>query len=559
MNLTRPDGVGGTPSVNTRYETLSGLLDAYRTPVTIILFGLIVSLALFFATLVGHSQAKEREFRNHAGARIAEINAGFAALNAELGELVNAEETGLSPETVIAVFDTAEGSAWAPPVRDLGLLLADGALSAASDASTSAQVRHVLDNRLDRTGDIEGRVVLALPARAPGEVRFAVIAPLDGGGGRYAYVTSDFDALVQPTELRSDPAWIIARFGQDNPVFALARNVDLRAQLSASVMGVSSVLDTAPYALRWSGRAPFDTMRIDIVPRREYLLGIGPLPWLVLLFSLFATGTIGALALKDARRAADISREVDIKTAELQRSHAIIEAKNEELARFAAHASHDLQAPLRAMKGMSSLLVERQVDLDDRSQLMLKRINRGADRAQKLVQDLLSYTRADTAEADPETIPATALKSEIEELLGPAIEECGGTLEWRIGAPIEADRFLLTRALQNLISNAVKYRGSQPLRLEVSARTDRDGATICVSDNGMGIDPRHFGRIFDVFERLHSHDEYEGSGIGLALCKRVAELHGGRIWVESEPGVGSHFFLHLPRAETPQAAVSNDR
>jgi len=559
MNLTRLDGPGGPNTVNARYETLSGLLDAYRTPVTIILFGLIVSLALFFATLIGQSQAKEREFRNHAGARIAEIDAGFAALNAELGELVNAVQTGLEPGTVIDIFDDADGSAWAPPVRDLGLLLDDRTLSSDPDASTSTLVRRTLDNHLDRSGDIDGRAVLPLPAAAQGQVRFAVIAPLDGGQDRYAYVTSDFDALVQPTELRSDPAWIIARFDRDSPVFALARNVDLRARLSASVMGVSSVLDTAPYALRWAGQPPFDTMRIDIVPRREYLLGVGPLPWLVLVFSLFATATIGALALKDARRAADISRQVDIKTAELQRSHAIIEAKNEELARFAAHASHDLQAPLRAMKGMSSLLVERQIDLDDRSQQMLKRINRGADRAQKLVQDLLSYTRADAAEVDPESIPPAALRSEIEELLGPAVEESGGTLEWRIGAPIEADRFLLTRALQNLISNAVKYRGSEPLRIEVSARTDRHGATICVSDNGMGIDPRHFGRIFDVFERLHSHDQYEGSGIGLALCKRVAELHGGRIWVESEPGIGSHFFLHLPRTEPVSAAVSNDR
>lgn len=558
MNLTRLDQPGEIPPDDGRYETLSGLLDAYRTPVTILLFGLIVSLALFFVTLIGQSRAKEREFRNHAGARIAEIDAGFAALNAELGELVNAVETGLAPETVIEIFDGDDDPVWAPPVRELGLLLGEGSLHA-TDAANAAQVRRAIGNRLDSGPGFDGPAVLPLPATRTGQIRFAVVAPLSQDGGRYAYITSDFDALVQPTELRSDPAWIIVRFGDGNPVFALERNVDLRADLSASVSGMSSVLDTAPYALRWAGAPPFDTMRIDIVPRRNYLLGVGPLPWLVLAFSIFATGTIGALALKDARRTADISREVDIKTAELRRSHAIIEAKNEELARFAAHASHDLQAPLRAMKGMSSLLVERQIDLDERSQQMLQRINRGADRAQKLVRDLLSYTRADAAEVNAETIPPAALKNEIEELLGPAVEDAGGTLEWRIGAPIEADRFLLTRALQNLISNAVKYRGSRPLRIEVSARTDRHGATICVSDNGMGIDPRHFGRIFDVFERLHSVDQYEGSGIGLALCKRVAELHGGRIWVESEPGIGSHFFLHLPRPQEMLAAASNDR
>ena len=558
MNLTRPDISSSTQSGGARYETLSGLLEAYRTPVAIILFGVIVSLSLFFATLLGHSRAKEREFRNHAAARIAEIQTGFTAIEAELTELAHAAGAGLAPQTVIGIFGVADGEVATPPVRDLGLVSRDAALHAI-DAGTARQVQRAVAYMLERGPAPQTPVLLPLPAAAPGEVPFVPIAPLPAGPYAYAYVTSDFDALMQPTELRSDPAWVISSLYDGSPQFALARNADLRARTTPAMMGVISVLDTAPYALHWSGEAPFDVVDIAIVPRRSYLLQFGPLPWLVLAFCLFATAAIGALALKDARRTAEIRRQVDLKTAELRRSQAVIEAKNEELARFAAHASHDLQAPLRAMKGMSSLLVERQIDLDDRSQQMLQRINRGADRAQRLVQDLLSYTKADMAQVNAETIPPETLRNEIDELLAATVEECGGRLRWQIDAPVEADRFLLTRALQNLISNAIKYRADRPLRIDVSTRTDADGSTICVSDNGMGIEPKHFERIFRVFKRLHGADEIEGSGIGLALCKRVADLHGGRIWVESEPGVGSHFFLHIPSVQAPRAAISNDR
>lgn len=558
MNLTRTDTASNARPDSARHETLSGLLEAYRTPVVIILFGVIVSLALFFVTLLGHSRSKEREFRNHAAARIAEIETGFNAIKAELTELANAARVGLAPETVVGIFGVANGEVATPPVRDLGLVSQDSSLHAV-DADTSRQVQRALAHLLERSPAPQGPVLLPLPPGRPGQVPFALITPLPAGPYSYAYVTSDFDALVQPTELRSDPAWVISSLHGGSPQFALARNVDLRARTTPAMMGVFSVLDTAPYALHWTGDAPFDVVDIAIVPRRTYLLQFGPLPWLVLAFCLFATAAIGTLSLKDARRTAEIRRQVDLKTAELRRSQAVIEAKNEELARFAAHASHDLQAPLRAMKGMSSLLVERQIDLDDRSQQMLQRINRGADRAQRLVQDLLSYTKADMAQVNAEPIPPETLRSEIDELLAATVEECGGQLRWQVDAPVEADRFLLTRALQNLVSNAIKYRAERPLRIDVTARTDQYGTTLCVSDNGMGIEPKYFERIFRVFERLHGADEIEGSGIGLALCKRVADLHGGRIWVESEPGVGSHFFLHIPSAEAPRAAISNDR
>ena len=192
------------------------------------------------------------------------------------------------------------------------------------------------------------------------------------------------------------------------------------------------------------------------------------------------------------------------------------------------------------------------------------RINRGAERAQRLVQDLLTYTQADTAPINPEPVTAEELALEIEELLEAPLQESGGQLVWDFDAPVIADRFLLTRALQNLVSNGLKYRSEASPLVRITANRSARGSTLCVEDNGIGIDSTHFTRIFEVFERLHGQAEIEGSGIGLALCRRVADLHQGRIWLESEPGQGSRFYLFIPEPpadtlEQPQRRASNDR
>lgn len=542
MTPTRPgDDIGTSERPSGRKDRVRAWLTAYRTPITILVFGLAVSLALFLATLNSAARAREREFRHHAAARIAELNAGFAALGAELSEITSAASAGIDPQTVIDIFTPADGAAPIPPLRDLGLLI-PGEPPRAADHATAERVRQALETGAAGEGGPGERLALPLAPDTRGGAGFALLAPLPGRPG-HAYVASDFDALAQPTGLPTDPVWLLAGIGDTPPVLAPARDVADRDQ---DAPDVAALLDHAPYRLHWTAPAPFETVRADLIPRPAWQRDVGALPWFVLAFSLFATGAIGALALKDARRAREVRRQVVIKTAELRRSNAATAAKNERLARFVAHASHDLQAPLRAMKGMSSLLVEREIGLDARSRMLLERINRGADRAQRLVQDLLSYSRADMAELNPETIAPDTLREDIDAVLAAAVEECGGTLDWSLDGPFTADRFLLTRALQNLITNAVKYRSDTPLEIEVSAQTGEHGTTLCVSDNGIGIDPKYFDRIFNVFERLHSNDIHEGSGLGLALCKRVAELHGGRIWVDSEPGVGSRFYLFLP-------------
>ena len=383
------------------------------------------------------------------------------------------------------------------------------------------------------------------------------------------YIVSDIDVMLSERAGPVDPLWVAVQIGDRVPAYALAGPSE--SDMSAGFMDrdVRSALESAPFLVRWTAAEPYSQITASLLPRRSFLMHMGPLPWVVLFSALFATATIGAISLKDARRADEVRREVTRKTAELRRSNAIIAAKNAELDRFASHASHDLQAPLRAMKGISSILVERQLDLDDRSRDMLERINRGADRAQRLVQDLLTYTRAERKQARVERIEPDEIRAEIEELLGAVITESEAKLNWALEGPIDADRFLLIRIFQNLIANAIKYRRDIKPQVHIASRRAGDNVLINITDNGIGIDAAHFGRIFEVFERLHGGDTYEGTGIGLALCQRAAELHGGDISVTSTPGEGSCFTVRLPAhlanprdsdaVESPVRQVSNDR
>ncbi len=231
----------------------------------------------------------------------------------------------------------------------------------------------------------------------------------------------------------------------------------------------------------------------------------------------------------------------------LKRSAADFARSNAELEQFAYVASHDLQEPLRAVSGCMQLLQQRcQGRLDARADELIAHAVDGSSRMQTLIRDLLAYARVSTHGRDLEPIDSETVLKEALSNLATVIQESGGVVTHGPLPTVAADPTQLLQVFQNLIGNAIKYRGERPpeVHIDVVHRTAEWQFTM--RDNGIGIEPQYFERIFGIFQRLHTRREYPGTGIGLALCKKMIERHGGRIWVESQPGEGSTFCFTIP-------------
>ena len=231
------------------------------------------------------------------------------------------------------------------------------------------------------------------------------------------------------------------------------------------------------------------------------------------------------------------------------RNYAIsLEKSNEELEHFAYVASHDLQEPLRKIGSFTELLARKYQDkLDDKAGAYIGYIVDGAHRMQILINDLLSFSRVTTKGREFAAVDCNALLARVQQDIEFAVKEKDASLSVAELPTVMADEVQLGQVFQNLIANAIKYceAGKRP---EVRVIAKKSGAewVFSVSDNGIGIDPQHFERIFQLFQRLHTREEYSGTGIGLALCKKIIERHGGHIWVESALGKGSTFFFTIP-------------
>ena len=168
---------------------------------------------------------------------------------------------------------------------------------------------------------------------------------------------------------------------------------------------------------------------------------------------------------------------------------------------------------------------------------------------QVLIKDLLAYSQVGTKQKTfKPTICPVALEQAIFNLHA-AIEESGGEITYDLLPTVSADTSQLTRLFQNLIGNAIKFRGKDRLKIHITAEQKGNERLFSIRDNGIGIDPQFFSRIFVIFQRLHTREEYKGTGIGLAVCKKIVERHGGRIWVESEQGTGTTFYFTMPVME----------
>ncbi len=238
---------------------------------------------------------------------------------------------------------------------------------------------------------------------------------------------------------------------------------------------------------------------------------------------------------------------VATRTAELARKVEELAGSNRDLEQFAYVASHDLQEPLRMVASYTQLLAHRyRGKLDSDADEFIGFAVDGASRMQQLIEDLLSYSRLTTrGKALTWTQSETACNTAIRNLQE-SVKDSNAVV--RVGSLPEvfADAGQLTALFQNLIGNAIKYREQRSPEIQVDARLRGQEWVFSVQDNGIGIEPQYFERIFQMFQRLHSRKDYPGTGIGLAACKKIVERHGGRIWVESRPGEGSTFFFTIP-------------
>jgi light-regulated signal transduction histidine kinase (bacteriophytochrome) len=257
-----------------------------------------------------------------------------------------------------------------------------------------------------------------------------------------------------------------------------------------------------------------------------------------------AEDEIGDLARAFNTMAESLERnreEIAQRTRELERS-------NEELDRFAAVTSHDLQAPLVTISMYVQLLERRHGKELGEGNEIVDRIAAATGQARDLVRDLLEYSRAGRGEMRAELVEARQLVSEVVDLLAGPLQESGASVSVGDLPMLKVDCANMRQVFQNLIANAVKFTDRDP-QVSVTAERKGDCWEFAVADNGIGMDPQHAEEIFKPFQRLHGDGKYPGAGLGLAVCQRIVEQHGGRIWVETELGKGSTFRFTLPVAD----------
>jgi light-regulated signal transduction histidine kinase (bacteriophytochrome) len=233
------------------------------------------------------------------------------------------------------------------------------------------------------------------------------------------------------------------------------------------------------------------------------------------------------------------------RTLELELADAELRRSNDELRRFASVVSHDLQEPLRMVTSYLQLLQRGLPNLTEDQRDYLAYAIDGGRRMSDLIQDLLAYSRVSAGEPTHETVDCAEVIAEVRRHLKAAMEESGAEVRHGELPKITADCSQIRQLFQNLIANAIKYRGQEKPVVQINAEKQGDWWQFSVADNGIGIEPRYYQRIFEMFSRLHD-GSIPGTGIGLAICQRVVERLGGKIWVESQLGLGSTFYFTIP-------------
>lgn len=290
-----------------------------------------------------------------------------------------------------------------------------------------------------------------------------------------------------------------------------------------------------------------NTVILTPLRRHEKIIGI-------LALSLPDPAEYAVPSVRNLARHLSAALELADEYAERRRVEKTLARRTEELARanaelqqFAYVASHDLQEPLRMISSYMQLLERRYKDkLDADAHDFIAFAVDGANRLQQLINDLLTYSRVETRGKPPALTDCEEVLAQTLTHLQVAIQEANATISHDPLPQVMGDATQLVQLFQNLIGNAIKFRSEAPPRIHVGVERGENEWVFSVSDNGIGIKPQYTERIFGIFQRLHTRAEYPGSGIGLALCRKIVERHGGRIWVESKPGEGSTFYFTIP-------------
>lgn len=257
--------------------------------------------------------------------------------------------------------------------------------------------------------------------------------------------------------------------------------------------------------------------------------------------------------LREARE--QLEDRVEMRTQQLQeaneklieRSEAL-ERSNRELEQFAYVASHDLQEPLRSIGGFTQLLEKKyKGQIDEEADEYIDFVTDGVNRMQSLIKDLLLFSRLGRLGGQLTNTNLSEVLENTKLNLRFAIDEAGATIHAEDLPDLVADKIQLGHLFQNLISNAIKFRADRPPHVNITVEEKKDVYQFAVSDNGIGIEKEYQDRIFLIFQRLHTKEEYQGSGIGLAICQKIVELHGGKIWLESQPNQGSTFYFTISK------------
>lgn len=270
-----------------------------------------------------------------------------------------------------------------------------------------------------------------------------------------------------------------------------------------------------------------------------------------------------ALALKSPLQ---LEREVRQRTQELREANKSLEGmtskleefnrkilrSNKELEQFAYVASHDLQEPMRTVGNYVDLLGARIAPkLSDEEKEYLRFALEGARRAQAVIRDLLGFSRVGTDKEEFRDTDMNLVAQKAVDNLRTQIDQAGADVHVEPLPIIQADNLQMLQLLQNLISNAVKYRGENPCKIQIFSGEETSQWIFTVKDNGIGIAPQYHEKVFEIFQRLHDRKKYDGTGMGLSICRKIIELHRGKIWIESDLGVGTRFIFTIPKTPLP--------